>query len=770
MDRRRSLFLAAVLIGLAVCVVSVQAACEKGCECLTKAEAEKLHYVLCGEKPQVCGDYLSNTEKYCFRKQVTPAPVPVKCDEGCSCMEPAKATAAGYLYCDTPHAVCGYDDNNNPLYCFRKPEPVTVPSASCDDGCSCISPEKASAAGYTFCNGEKVVCNKDTAGNLRYCYGKPVTEEKTTAVPVATVKPVACPKGCSCLNPATVDMTAYRYCGGKPVLCGYDAKQPLYCFEKVGTKAPVQVSPTAPGKGPTAIPTTVVAEMGEVIPGGKVPAGVPARGNSFIAPVWSFFASLSGAREAAGGASPSARVCAEGLVACGDRCVDLRFSEEYCGWCGTACYADEICCGGTCISRMDGANCGQCGHVCPDGSPCMNGVCNAAGCFYGRAQCGNTCVNLRTDRSNCGACGNTCDDVCFNGVCTKCLFGTEVCGGSCVDPSSDRENCSACRNACAEDAVCEEGTCVTCGAKLRELGGSPIIFTRCGNSCVDLQSDRFFCGDCDTPCPAGKSCCGGSCLDLSVNKNNCGECGHVCTDGEKCIDGACRELASDPLYCGQSAMACPVSWRCCDGLCTNIELNDENCGGCGTRCGTYETCCDGTCVDTRTDAAHCGDCTHSCSEAAGEICRNGECIQRLCGATGRECTPPEVCCNGQCLGLQEDEDNCGVCGNTCQGDEECCLGACVDVRFWNEDERNCGRCGNACRAGQDCCNGECVNRYSDERNCARCGNACGYGEKCCDGRCIDVLFDDDNCWSCGRACEVECVNGKCCGLFRIFCV
>jgi len=297
-DRRKSLFLIAVLIGVAVCVVSVQAACDKGCECLTPAEAKKVGYGYCGGKQTVCGYDLARTVKYCYGKPVPAAPVPVKCGEGCSCLDPAKATASGYEYCDTPHAVCDYDANKNPLYCFRKPETVTATPVKCADGCTCMAPEKAKAAGYTSCGGEQVACDRDSAGNLMFCFSPPVVEEKTTAVPVTcatgcscmapekakaagftycnekqtvcdkdtagntlycygkpvivepTLKFPACAKGCSCMNASTVNRTGYRYCGGTRIQCGIDtAKKPLYCFEKLvreKTTSPTTFVPVFP--------------------------------------------------------------------------------------------------------------------------------------------------------------------------------------------------------------------------------------------------------------------------------------------------------------------------------------------------------------------------------------------------------------------------------------------------------------------------------------------------------------------------------------------
>jgi len=629
--------MAAVLIGLAVCVVSVQAACDKGCDCLTPAEAEKLHYISCGEKPQVCGDDLSKTEKYCFRKPVTPAPVPVKCDEGCSCLDPAKATAAGYLYCDTPHAVCNYDDNNNPLYCFKKPEPVTVPPVSCAEGCSCMTPEKASVAGYTFCNGKQVVCDKDTAGNLRYCYGKPVTEETTTVVPDKTVvssttmKPVACAKGCSCLDAAMINKTGYRYCGGTRTLCGYDptTKRPLNCFEKIVTKEVGEESTTPATAAGKKVEVTVTASPTKTVNRGSF-AGILDR--------------ILG------------RGCPGGETRCNGECVDLQTSASHCGACNAPCALNEVCeerecrgmrvmgihcpqgwilCGDQCFNPLvNEQHCGDCDTACPEGYNCMVGRCaNADGCPPGTELCGQDCIDILRSDNHCGDCITHCVGWhCINGVCdvigqggSDCRSDWLLCGLDCVNPITDPENCGECGNVCGPTKVCLNGRC-TCSPDMTAcLMPNPFGMGMSGvTACTHLQHDADNCGECGNACNSDQLCLDGRCTCMDGTE----PCDRVC--GLVPCDGDCVNFLRNPDHCGGCGNACEAGETCCNGDCVNILSDEENCGRCGATCsGQRNTCCDGDCtnIESRT---HCGACNKDCG--AAELCVDGPLGHSCCFA------------------------------------------------------------------------------------------------------------------------------------------
>ncbi|HEX2882306.1 MAG TPA: hypothetical protein VHO25_22455, partial [Polyangiaceae bacterium] len=81
----------------------------------------------------------------------------------------------------------------------------------------------------------------------------------------------------------------------------------------------------------------------------------------------------------------------------------------------------------------------------------------------------------------------------------------------------------------------------------------------CGTTtCIDLQTDPSFCGDCTTSCngqvcvagqcqgcPTDQVACGSECVDTKTDAVHCGNCDHACGGGEVCVAGSCE--------CGASA-------------------------------------------------------------------------------------------------------------------------------------------------------------------------------------------------------------------------
>ena len=785
MDRRRTIFLAAVLIGIAVCVVSVQAVCDKGCECLTPAEAKNLGYQYCGDKPQVCTDALSKTVtvKYCYEKPVTPAPVPVKCGEGCSCMDPAKATASGYEYCDTPHAVCGYDAGQNPLYCFRKPEPVTATPVKCADGCTCMPPEKAKAAGYTSCGGEQVACNKDSAGNPLYCFGKPETAvEEQTITQIAKAVPVSCPKGCSCLDAAMVNKTGYRYCGGTRTLCDYDAaKNPMYCFENLLTPVPQTCSPgcscLAPDKAKAAgytycdgkqtlcgydsaknslycyqktstkavgevstTPMIVAVEKVTVIPAERIVEKVTTPGGVFPDILGMLF----------GGG------CPKGATRCGDVCVDLQFSESHCGACNSPCGSGEVCEDGVCRLAVAAAGAQMMARPCPEGW----------------INCDDRCFNPNVDESHCGDCGTACPDgyTCQAGTCCDpdgCPAPTAWCDGDCVDILRSESHCGACDTRCDSSEYCINGVCGVIGQGGSDCRSDWLV---CGVDCVNPQTNSENCGACGTVCPPGRECSGGSCVcaagttecarnplggltprkgwntictNTQNDADNCGVCGNACRSDQVCEDGHCTcSHVTDP----------------CDGVCVNIRFDPENCGNCNSRCNDQNPdCCYGQCTNLQTDENNCGGCS-------------------LPNTATKKCAEGFICCDGQCVNPRTNPHHCGDCGIGCGG--LCCNGVCTNIQLV-PNRNQCELCGLQCdQATEFCCDGVCTNIRDDIYDCGACGNDCDSGEVCCDEwadpefggiYCADLNNSPLNCGSCGHQCgsfHNFCEYGYCC--MRLF--
>lgn len=149
--------------------------------------------------------------------------------------------------------------------------------------------------------------------------------------------------------------------------------------------------------------------------------------------------------------------------------------------------------------------------------------------------CGSECVDLDADGSHCGDCDEACgdDDACVQGVCTD-----------------------SCDNSCdAITEVCDSGTCMC------RTG-----FSRCGETCVDLQSDPLHCGECDETCTEpehddedeglercqatmcleeNQSCspgltdCASACVDLQSHPLHCGACDRPCNGTEACVEAEC---------------------------------------------------------------------------------------------------------------------------------------------------------------------------------------------------------------------------------------
>lgn len=147
---------------------------------------------------------------------------------------------------------------------------------------------------------------------------------------------------------------------------------------------------------------------------------------------------------------PSASNCANGLVWCGQTCVDLSSDPANCGYCGTLCGQAEWCLGGACIETDN--------------------------CPAGMTSCAGECFDLSSDFGNCGACGMACalDQVCNAGACVQidqpCLEDGQPCldgGGCCSGQCGSRGNiwwecftpCMEAGEPCLVDWDCCSGIC-----------------------------------------------------------------------------------------------------------------------------------------------------------------------------------------------------------------------------------------------------------------------------------------------------------------------
>lgn len=187
--------------------------------------------------------------------------------------------------------------------------------------------------------------------------------------------------------------------------------------------------------------------------------------------------------------------------------------------CEMSCARGQACClqeaGPTCIDVTEDAdNCGACGIVCAEG---RGTVCQMGRCVCGASETGcagddgnfccppsdtqprSYCANLLTAGDDCGECGQECEaarsDRCVGGLC-RCGLGRGACDGT---PTS---------------------TCCP----------SPFAEVRC----IDLTSDREFCGSCDTRCVTTEERCESGTCTVGA-----GSCAEGCEAGELCCGGAC---------------------------------------------------------------------------------------------------------------------------------------------------------------------------------------------------------------------------------------
>lgn len=168
-----------------------------------------------------------------------------------------------------------------------------------------------------------------------------------------------------------------------------------------------------------------------------------------------------------------------------------------------------------------------------------------------------------------------------------CPPGQTRCGEQCVDVNTDEQHCGACDTSCEEDFECREGRCVRTGC--------PSDQTLCDGRCVDTRSDRQHCGACGLSCASHLTCrnarcecpvatqrnCGNRCVDTATDAQNCGACGNKCASGQTCQNGVCR---------------CNTGLTLCGGQCVNTNTDEQNCGGCGKKCASNATCSNGKCV------------------------------------------------------------------------------------------------------------------------------------------------------------------------------
>ena len=234
----------------------------------------------------------------------------------------------------------------------------------------------------------------------------------------------------------------------------------------------------------------------------------------------------------------------------------------------------------------------------------------------------------KNDTVNCGTTGNKClvteDCVNLDGnyVC-QCKDKLEKCGDECVDKNSNLNHCGACNHPCEGGQVCVGGKC-ECPSDKSNL---------CSTGCVAFGTNEN-CSGCGDVCQGGKQCngtscvcpsdipnwCNDSCINFGTNEH-CGFCGDACTGGKVCNGTSCQCPSSKPNWCNNSCMSFGTNEHC--GSCNDKCTGGRSCSGGSCQCPNNKPdWCNGSCVNYQTDSNNCGSCGHSCD---GESCSGGRC-------------------------------------------------------------------------------------------------------------------------------------------------
>jgi hypothetical protein len=264
--------------------------------------------------------------------------------------------------------------------------------------------------------------------------------------------------------------------------------------------------------------------------------------------------------------------CREGLVLCGETCIDPQTDNQYCGASGLCNSEDDL-------KNFSGKNCKNNLNA----PLCANGDCTA-NCPGGQNVCDGSCVDFSSDVLNCGKCGNSCNKYdngigeCKDGCSLKgCMEGYSNCddndaNGCEINSDTDVNNCGVCKHKCelANTAIskCELGICEV----------------------KDCQDDYGNCdGDSNNGCETA----------INVDVDNCGSCFNKCAFDNgipKCESGVCK------------LDICELNYGNCDGESINgcehlLGQSNDNCG-CGERCESGKVCNGGRCcypTDTRVE-------------------------------------------------------------------------------------------------------------------------------------------------------------------------
>ncbi len=361
----------------------------------------------------------------------------------------------------------------------------------------------------------------------------------------------------------------------------------------------------------------------------------------------------------------AATVCDDGIACTADTCAGggCVFTPVTGGVCtdNDACTLADACSEGTCKGSTVN---------CDDGNPCSTDSCApTTGCSHadapGTCDDGNPCTT--GDACSGGGCVGTVKDCPAAGQCLLAACSA-VAGGCAYTLRSDGTICND-GDACTSNDVCTSGDCAGSTANCSDgnvcTADSCSVVSGCGHVALT--------GACDdgNACTQNDSCATGACTGVAQScddANPCtddtctagGGCKHVnhvgaCDDGKPCTSG---DVCNGSTCAGVTATDCsdndPCTTDSCDTL-TGCKHAPNSTGVCdldASKC-TPDTCSAGVC--TAGTAKVCNDglscTTDSCDAASGTCIFTPVSNGTLCD-DANNCTTPDTCQSGVCVGSQ----------------------------------------------------------------------------------------------------------------------
>ncbi len=486
-----------------------------------------------------------------------------------------------------------------------------------------------------------------------------------------------------------------------------------------------------------------------------------------------------------------ARTC-DGAGVCGT--VSATTCGAYnCGASGTClvtctadadCVAPNVCTGGSCGKRPNGAACttaGECSsNFCEQGTCCLtacSGSCRSCGMTGTAGTC--TLVAAGADplgqcadsgASTCGADG-FCDGggacrlyasgtVCVAASCSGTTFTpARTCNGTGTCQTTTSSSCgtytcatSVCRTSCTADAECAAPNVCVMGVCTKKPTG---VACAANGECMTNQCQQGVC--CAGPCAGTCQSCAiagslGTCTNVPTGQdplNQCTDQGANSCGNDGFCDGAggCRRYASGTT--------------CAAASCAGSTLTAaRSCNGTGT-CQTATT---SMCNPYTCNATACRNtCTVNSDCVAPFTCIGGSCAQKAigvaCGAGG-ECLSG-FCAQGVCCD--------SACGGTCQS---CAMagtvGACTNVAAGQDPLNQCADLGVATCSTDGMCNGGGACRlYGAGAQCAAamCTGSTVTSARTCNGTGTCQTATTSPCapYACGTgACRTTCTTSADC--------